>query len=249
MRLGSPSADLLLGAVSRWRLPPWPRRRKTPAAWSAESMPRIPSGQSRRRRLQHRAGPLDRHPTVGVAARGACRSVAALVACARAVASDGNLAEQQAAALGKALAAAAGSTIGSWATAFTECRKSRGKPPSAAKPWSIQDDAKLLYLGEGMNSTVAVTEHYDGMRYFHVGGKVEASSGLLDMRLQRMLGHLSALLHPKPKTVLIVGCGSGGYGGHVRLVSRDPAHCDLRDRAADSNLGGGVFREAKLRRR
>jgi len=29
------------------------------------------------------------------------------------------------------------------------------------------------------------------------------------MRLQRLLGHLPALLHPGPKSVLVVGCGAG----------------------------------------
>ena len=48
----------------------------------------------------------------------------------------------------------------------------------------------LLYQGEGMNSSVAVTEIGDGVRNFHVSGKVEASSEPQDMRLQRMLGHI-----------------------------------------------------------
>ena len=33
------------------------------------------------------------------------------------------------------------------------------------------------------------------------------------MRLQRMLGHLSALLHPRPRSVLVVGCGAGVTAG------------------------------------
>jgi spermidine synthase len=74
-------------------------------------------------------------------------------------------------------------------------------------------DRKLLYMGEGMNASVAVTEMSDGVRNFHVSGKVEASTGPRDMRLQRMLGHLPALLHPKPRSVLIVGCGAGITAG------------------------------------
>src|SRR5213078_2250411 len=38
-----------------------------------------------------------------------------------------------------------------------------------------EDDSKL-YMGEGMNSSVAVTELSSGVRNFHVSGKVEASS-------------------------------------------------------------------------
>ena len=37
------------------------------------------------------------------------------------------------------------------------------------------------------------------------------------MRLQRMLGHLPALLHPKPRSVLVVGCGAGVTAGSFVL--------------------------------
>ncbi len=73
--------------------------------------------------------------------------------------------------------------------------------------------AKVLYLGEGINASVAVTESSTGARFFHVSGKTEASSLFKDMRLQRMLGHLPALLHREPKSVLIVGCGAGVTAG------------------------------------
>jgi spermidine synthase len=72
---------------------------------------------------------------------------------------------------------------------------------------------KAMFVGEGMNSSVAVTELSNGVRNFHVSGKIEASSEPQDMRLQLMLGHLSALLHPGPKSVLVVGCGAGVTAG------------------------------------
>jgi spermidine synthase len=71
----------------------------------------------------------------------------------------------------------------------------------------------FLYVGEGINSTVAVSELANGDRNFHVAGKIEASTEPQDMRLQRMLGHLSALATPKPKSVLIVGFGAGVTAG------------------------------------
>lgn len=80
-------------------------------------------------------------------------------------------------------------------------------------PTYRNDDAKALYVGEGMNASVAVTELASGYRNFHVSGKVEASSDPLDMKLQRMLGHISALLHPEPRSVLVVGCGAGVTAG------------------------------------
>ena len=73
-----------------------------------------------------------------------------------------------------------------------------------------------LYVGEGMNVSVAVTKTTAGWRYFHGAGKVQASSNPQDMRLQRMLGHLSVLTRPNPsevKDVLVVACGAGVTAG------------------------------------
>jgi spermidine synthase len=78
--------------------------------------------------------------------------------------------------------------------------------------WSLKEDSKYPYVQEGMASTVAVSEKGD-QRSFHVAGKVEASTIPADMRLQRLLGHLSALAHPHPQSVLVVGLGAGVTAG------------------------------------
>lgn len=72
---------------------------------------------------------------------------------------------------------------------------------------------RALYVGEGRNSSVAISELPDGKHYFHVAGKVEASTEPYDMRLQRMLGHIPALFHQDAKSVLIVGFGAGVTAG------------------------------------
>jgi len=73
--------------------------------------------------------------------------------------------------------------------------------------------SEVLYTGEGINSSIAITKWDDGAVQFHVSGKVEASTESYDMRLQRMLGHLPALVHKEPKSVLIVGFGAGVTAG------------------------------------
>ena len=78
--------------------------------------------------------------------------------------------------------------------------------------WTLNERDKIPYLAEGVASTVAVRES-PNHRYYHVAGKVEASTDALDMRLQRLLGHLSALAHPEPKSVLVVGLGAGVTAG------------------------------------
>ena len=77
--------------------------------------------------------------------------------------------------------------------------------------------ANFLYEGEGLNSSIAVSESEGGVRNFHVSGKVEASTEVHDMRLQRMLGHMSALMHPGPTSVLVVGFGAGVTAGSFVL--------------------------------
>jgi spermidine synthase len=73
-----------------------------------------------------------------------------------------------------------------------------------------------VYVGEGMNVSVAVTKSSEGYLYFHGAGKVQASNHPNDMRLQRMLGHLSVLARTNPddvKDVLVVACGAGVTAG------------------------------------
>jgi spermidine synthase len=80
--------------------------------------------------------------------------------------------------------------------------------------------AEVIYQGEGLNSTVAVTRLSNGVLNYHNAGKVQASSEPQDMRLQRMLGHLTTLIPAHPRSVLVIGCGAGVTAG---AVSIDPA--------------------------
>jgi spermidine synthase len=81
---------------------------------------------------------------------------------------------------------------------------------------TTKDEIQVLFTAEGLNSTVAVSD-WDGVLQFHVSGKVEASTGSYDMRLQRTLGHMPALLHPNPRSVLVVGFGAGVTAGSFTL--------------------------------
>jgi len=88
------------------------------------------------------------------------------------------------------------------------------------------------YLGEGMNISVAVTRSAAGARFFHGAGKVQASSQPRDMRLQRMLGHLSVLTCRNPEkveNVLVIACGAGVTAGTFVLYPgvRRIVICDI----------------------
>lgn len=71
----------------------------------------------------------------------------------------------------------------------------------------------LLYAAEGRNSSVAITRWGSSTIYINVNGHVEATTELFDMTLQRMVGHLPALLHPDPRSVLGIGFGAGVSAG------------------------------------
>ncbi len=76
----------------------------------------------------------------------------------------------------------------------------------------IAAESQILYVGEGMNSSIAVSQ-YGNTRQFHVSGKSEASTNPYDMRVQRMLGEMPAIFHPRPRSVLVVGFGAGVTAG------------------------------------
>ena len=80
--------------------------------------------------------------------------------------------------------------------------------------------ADIIYKGEGLNASVAVSQLSNGVLNYHNAGKVQASSEPQDMRLQRMLGHLTTLIPPSPKKIVVIGCGAGVTAG---AVSIDPA--------------------------
>ena len=75
----------------------------------------------------------------------------------------------------------------------------------------------IIYTGEGMNAFVAVSQLPSGVRNYHNAGKVQASSEPQDMRLQRMLGHLTTLIPEHPAKVLVIGCGAGVTAGAVSI--------------------------------
>jgi spermidine synthase len=75
----------------------------------------------------------------------------------------------------------------------------------------------FIYVGEGMTASVAVSQLSNGVLNYHNAGKVQASSEPQDMRLQRMLGHLTTLLPPHPGSVLVIGCGAGVTAGAVSI--------------------------------
>ena len=74
-------------------------------------------------------------------------------------------------------------------------------------------NSTIIYTAEGRNSSVAIGKYSDGATEIDVNGHVEATTEVFDMKLQRMVSHLPALLHPNPKSVLGIGFGAGVSAG------------------------------------
>ena len=87
-----------------------------------------------------------------------------------------------------------------------------------AATWVNQ--AEFIYVGEGLNASVAVSRLGSGVLNYHNAGKVQASSEPQDMRLQRMLGHLTTLVPERPASVFVIGFGAGVTAGAVSVDPR-----------------------------
>jgi spermidine synthase len=81
----------------------------------------------------------------------------------------------------------------------------------------LNQSVDIIYVGEGLQSSVAVSRFADGKLGYHNAGKIQASSAPEDMRLQRMLGHFTTLVPTSPRSVLVIGCGAGVTAGAVSI--------------------------------
>jgi spermidine synthase len=78
-------------------------------------------------------------------------------------------------------------------------------------------DDQIIYKGEGVTASVAVSRLPNGVLNYHNAGKIQASSEPEDMRLQRMLGHLTTLVPAHASRVVVIGCGAGVTAGAVSI--------------------------------
>src|SRR5688572_41146 len=85
---------------------------------------------------------------------------------------------------------------------------------------TMAGQTEVIYVGEGRMAFVAVSKTPEGSLKYHNAGKVQASSDPADMRLQRMLGHLTTLIPKNPNNFLVIGFGSGVTAGAVSLEPR-----------------------------
>lgn len=92
------------------------------------------------------------------------------------------------------------------------------------------DEWEPIYVKDGRNATVVVGER-QGQRTLSINGQLQASSIKEDRFIQEALGHLPMLFAPEPRSVLVIGMGTGMTSAAVarhspeslRLAEMEPA--------------------------
>ncbi|MFZ2958237.1 MAG: fused MFS/spermidine synthase [Candidatus Ozemobacteraceae bacterium] len=90
-----------------------------------------------------------------------------------------------------------------------------GLEVNAIKEWRNLQDRKTIWEADGRESSVALSEA-NGLA-FSINGKCDGNS-LVDAPTQIMLGMVSALAHPAPKTAFVVGMGTGCSAGWLGAI-------------------------------
>ena len=123
-------------------------------------------------------------------------------------------------------------------------RHRQGRPRRARRP------GHLLHLRRRGDERLGRRHHDDGTACgaSTPPARSRRRPGPIDMRLQRMLGHIPALLHKKPESVLVVACGAGITAGTLRPAPRRQAHRHLRHRAAGADHRDADVRHGELPR-
>lgn len=106
---------------------------------------------------------------------------------------------------------------------------------------AVATQRSIAWEAEGLESSVAL-QWVDGLAFI-VNGKVDGHSRG-DAGTQVMAGMLPALLHPKPRTALVIGLGTGSSAGwlaalpemeRVDVVELEPAILEIARRCAAVN--------------
>ncbi|MCM2268497.1 MAG: fused MFS/spermidine synthase [Thermoanaerobaculia bacterium] len=107
--------------------------------------------------------------------------------------------------------AAAGDSWRSWDRHFFAVFQSN-RPDKFSSARKIRDtlrNTEVLYYAEGAHALVSSIRVRGGTQSFLTNGRIEATDNPPDLACQLTLGHLPMLLHPDPKSVFVLGTGSG----------------------------------------
>ena len=111
-----------------------------------------------------------------------------------------------------------------------------------------RSDVFCTYVGEGTNVSVAVTRRATACEASTVPARSRRRRVPEDMRLQRMLGHLSRPVAQEARVGAGRGLRRGRHRRHLRAAPRRQAHRHLRHRAAGADRRDADVRQRELPR-
>lgn len=76
---------------------------------------------------------------------------------------------------------------------------------------------RLVWLGEGVQTTVSVHEQRGGTKVMHLDGMHQADDSRPSRLTHHRIGALPMMLHPNPKRVLVIGLGGGATPGAAAM--------------------------------
>lgn len=86
------------------------------------------------------------------------------------------------------------------------------------------DESKLVYYEEGAGGTVGVTEAHNHLS-IQINGKTDGGTSTVDIPPQILVSAFPLIVHPNPKTVEIIGLGSGISTGTATLFPTNEIDC------------------------
>jgi spermidine synthase len=108
--------------------------------------------------------------------------------------------------------------------------------PNDAHDWENEVRRSVIWEADGVESSIAIVGA-DGLA-FHVNGMCDGNA-VKDVGTQMMLGLIGGILHPQPRTAVVVGLGTGETAGwladvpsieHVDVVELEPAVLEMARR-------------------
>jgi spermidine synthase len=96
-------------------------------------------------------------------------------------------------------------------------RPGEGASPSSTAEEAAQKLGRIIYQKDSLTARIAVRAINTMEMSFVVNGKPDGSTSLVDMYTQIFMAHLPALMHPRPRRVLVIGCGTGTTTGSLTL--------------------------------
>ena len=91
---------------------------------------------------------------------------------------------------------------------YEAIRLSKNIARSPAELRAIEAKRKVIFHKEGVSATVTVKQFPGGSLALYTNGKPDAST-LGDLPSQELVAHIPLLLHPDPRSVLVIGLASG----------------------------------------